>query len=931
MGDTEETRDFAWPTPPDQPSLDPVRLPGETTCAEPCHGKGAGVGCQGMKTWNDWHATSGCTSTASQTCVTAAAAQGYCSMITGGLSRNADGSPLRANKTVQDAAVLLLEGIPECKSSYCNHCQKDVPDYLYVGCNPEHDINSHVGDVNASGHIADCRQIHVCLRAHCEGWTTLTQDPEPLPLIGGCPCDYSGQSGFMYTEQSLGDFEDSIPALGRSMPIYEGRYAHYPQRGYYFDLYSTMDPASVQRILACYQAKDWIDAYTRQLQIQFYTYNPFTNLFLNHLVFLELPASGHIEVHIAVVSFEWNPFEGTPDQGLDIVVFIFVCYFVFRYFWDWVQEGMAMADGTLTCERIMMPLASVWRWVDTFNLAAFLYVYVLKFTYFQAEHVTLASFGDGVPEALIKDPKYKANMGRLDTTGGIHGEETIWPARATSFESSMFEFLGIYSSHTLLTNRLQAVTALLSFLRLFMFISYNPRMNLLTETIKESAIDFISLLLFVGLITLAFAYMGHILFAQVLDDYSELGLAFESLLRMAIGDFDYDELLSAPGMRHTKSRIFVVVFFFGYQGLVWLILLNMVIGIVSDAFAKCKERQKHIIGQQHVGSIVKDFIASVLAMCEPGKDTMPFRIGLGCPRGFPEPCTRIRGVQVPLRKMIMSVGKVKCSSESVLDVVGAPAGCHKRRYIDFHDGVVCFVGEDNVFHKAGVRCGMKVLEIEGHRVGLRRKAVCDAFLRRALKKAPSSFQIRVCQKGKGDDEPYKVEQLDLEQQFMKDNVCGTRGVISEPFDDPHDVDDVTRSTVQMLLWFMSDGKERCTLGVCPDNRSLYSVHSARICYQEQVIPSHARHSYRQMYWAENDNEKDKEKEEEGSPTVWPDAAAIDEMTAGSPGEDRVSASCDANTMAIRTAHRIFSDILRQQKKMRRTAGGAPPPTPNPDE
>eukprot|EP01065_Artemidia_motanka_P004338 TRINITY_DN12074_c0_g1_i1.p1 TRINITY_DN12074_c0_g1~~TRINITY_DN12074_c0_g1_i1.p1 ORF type:complete len:1193 (+),score=343.18 TRINITY_DN12074_c0_g1_i1:54-3581(+) len=836
---SEETRDFAWPTSPNSPGSNPIQEPGEgNTCGDRCAGKSASVGCLGMRTWYDWVITSGCTTSAATSCVSSATSGGFQDVYSQGLTRTSSGAPQRANATLQDAGVSTLRGIDDCASSYCDDCDRDVPDYLYVGCNPESTRGTNLG--SAPSDNANCRHLHICLKAHFDNFTGASLANLPttvaLPTLGRCPCDYSGQSGFLYKVQGIGDFEDSIPSLGATTQDVEGRFGSYPQRGYYFDLYAEMSSDAATKVLECYEGKSWLDAYTRQFQVQFFTYNPFTDLFINHLFFVEFPPSGFVNPQRHITAFQLISWNSSAVVVCDVILFLFVAYYVVRFFADWAVDGMSLPDGSLLPERILVPLVSVWRWVEIFNLAVFLYVYVLRFTFYQTENKTLASFSDAIPGLLKANSAYKTTVGRLASDGGLFGEETIWTSRATAFDADWFEFLNIYSVTLVHTGRLEAVNAMLSFIKLFKFVSYNPWLNLLSETIKEAATDLVALLFFISVITVAFAMMGLLLYGQHVDDYSELSLAVESLLRMAIGDFDYDALL--PGaLRHTSARLFTIVFFFGYMGLVWLVLLNMVISIVSDAFAICKQRQKLMVGERNLGELIRDAISSQLTILMCRKKGKRYKVGIGFPRGFPQPCIRVMGRQLPLSDLEAAVSHTICASEK--DIAVADVSERECDELELHDSIVIKVGVDSCWERAGVQPGMKVLAVNGHYTGMRKKAMAEHYIAGRIRKHAPDVLLRVRDPSQFGE--LSVMREDLERQLAKEDVCRT-GNTAEP-------DEMTKATASMLLWYMSDGSEETPLGRTPDNRSIYAVHIARIVYQEQVQPRHVRHMYRHKYWS----------------------------------------------------------------------------------
>merc|ERR1719197_2457754 len=71
------------------------------------------------------------------------------------------------------------------------------------------------------------------------------------------------------------------------------------------------------------------------------------------------------------------------------------------------------------------------------------------------------------------------------------------------------------------------------------------------------------------------------LFGSELREYSTLNRAANSVFRIMMGDFDWDEL-SQVGMEQTA------VWFWSFTWLVNLILLNMLLAIIMDVYAEVK-------------------------------------------------------------------------------------------------------------------------------------------------------------------------------------------------------------------------------------------------------------------------------------------------------------------------------------------------------
>lgn len=81
---------------------------------------------------------------------------------------------------------------------------------------------------------------------------------------------------------------------------------------------------------------------------------------------------------------------------------------------------------------------------------------------------------------------------------------------------------------------------------------------------------------------MAYVSFSHCIYVDKLEGYSSIMLTFVSLTEMFMGSFDIHELLD-------QAPFFGPIMFFSYIVLIQMILMNMFIGIICDAFASVRE------------------------------------------------------------------------------------------------------------------------------------------------------------------------------------------------------------------------------------------------------------------------------------------------------------------------------------------------------
>ena len=451
---------------------------------------------------------------------------------------------------------------------------------------------------NDSDHCTDAnRFVDDKFNLHFGGcypdYSSKTEDDDPLVPIHNhdqcaassaspfpCGCDAGNRSGFTNEPQNLGAYASQVPALVRKIPDWTGRFATYSRHAYYFDLDPSIPKANFTAKMSCYEANNWIDASTRQVEISWFTYNPAVSRFLHHRFSVEFNSEGVLYAKAVFTPFMWFGFIASVGNVLELLLFILVSYNL--------GELLASIFVQIVVEKNYIRWAmSVWTILDLVNLSFFMYVFVWKFTFMRIGHVDM----------VVPDDDRKLPSELQSTFMSLTESE-----KDEIYRGEVYGLLLCYVNHYSQTSLLISCNALLSWLRLFKFVSLSPRLNLLSETIKEASADLIALLIYIFLVTHAYALCGMTLFGPYIVEFSTYSLAFTLLLRWLLGDFDYSSFLDHDLW---KFSIFTTILFWSYIFLCWLLLLNMVISIISDGFNNAKRRQDIAIGSAPVQAQMK--------------------------------------------------------------------------------------------------------------------------------------------------------------------------------------------------------------------------------------------------------------------------------------------------------------------------------------
>ena len=132
-----------------------------------------------------------------------------------------------------------------------------------------------------------------------------------------------------------------------------------------------------------------------------------------------------------------------------------------------------------------------------------------------------------------------------------------------------------------------AVNAVLTWLKVFKFLSYFPSMQILTRTLGYASGPLISFSIIFTVVLVGFGQSFFLAFGLDLVEYRTFPTSFFALLRMGVGDFDYNRL-------EQSHRTLGPGLFWMYIFLVFFILMSVFIALISEAYEKAKNELQNV-------------------------------------------------------------------------------------------------------------------------------------------------------------------------------------------------------------------------------------------------------------------------------------------------------------------------------------------------
>ncbi|XP_052852541.1 polycystic kidney disease 2-like 2 protein [Drosophila gunungcola] len=150
---------------------------------------------------------------------------------------------------------------------------------------------------------------------------------------------------------------------------------------------------------------------------------------------------------------------------------------------------------------------------------------------------------------------------------------------------------------------MMAVLAFLVWIKIFKFISFNKTLVQFTTTLKRCSKDLAGFSLMFGIVFLAYAQLGLLLFGTKHPDFRNFITSILTMIRMILGDFQYNLIEQA-------NRVLGPIYFLTYILLVFFILLNMFLAIIMETYNTVKSEITQ--GRSHLGSYIYKKLTGML-------------------------------------------------------------------------------------------------------------------------------------------------------------------------------------------------------------------------------------------------------------------------------------------------------------------------------
>ena len=319
--------------------------------------------------------------------------------------------------------------------------------------------------------------------------------------------------------------------------------------GYSVDIPFNTSCGRVQEVIDVLRGDGWIQGQnepkapfldttqSRFASVEYFTYTPMSNAFVSVKLFIEIGPSG-----VVLPRFQFRTFKmWTNHSDLSATVYDFFFFaFVLALFVLFILEWKASWQKTGRKFAFLVDEGAVWHFLEFANLVTLIVVFALRLAWW-------------------------------DTSTRTKG--STFPVSAYPPD---LDFLKDLYMTQIYANSFNIV---LSFIKILKYCQLSQKLNILTATMDKAKDKVVGVLLLFVWCVFTYAMAGNSLFGGALFGFRNLNSSYSTLMRMLLGDFDYEAL-------RRENRILAGFFFWTYVTLCLFLLLNFIIAIIGGAFSE---------------------------------------------------------------------------------------------------------------------------------------------------------------------------------------------------------------------------------------------------------------------------------------------------------------------------------------------------------
>jgi len=335
---------------------------------------------------------------------------------------------------------------------------------------------------------------------------------------------------------------------------------------------------------------------TRDVRVQLVTYNAELLTFANIKIVFNFTESGKIEIVHSIQAVRVELYVHTGDfvrAGMEVLLAIGSVVAL-------ALELLELFESKQKYGTVKAYFRSGWNYVDLVSITIQIICMVMwgLFVLVHAETFEISDKPGGRYDVYHDPDNSKANFLRLygncysylppgeDEAVNAACDENI--VRGESIKNLASMLLAMEKCGNTLSEymTLSGINIILMIARSLKLMDFQPRLGIVTKTLALAASDILHFMVVFGVVFMGYVMMGTLVFGYKIEEFSSLKHSTITCFETLLGEIAWNlALQELTGLEYAAGW----AYFWSYQILVFMILLNFLLAIIVDAYAEIKE------------------------------------------------------------------------------------------------------------------------------------------------------------------------------------------------------------------------------------------------------------------------------------------------------------------------------------------------------
>ncbi|PNW70325.1 hypothetical protein CHLRE_17g715300v5 [Chlamydomonas reinhardtii] len=363
----------------------------------------------------------------------------------------------------------------------------------------------------------------------------------------------------------------------------------------WFDINLSQDGA--QTWFTYLQEGLYLDQNTRTMTAEMVTYNAPLRIFSYFYIKFYFSDGGSIKVtyrlNTARVELQ-NSYEDDVRFGFEIILSIWISLLLLINFWD-------IGNCQKTKGNFLKYFLSGWNWVE-FCSNGLLFSCMVMWWVISSKYAS--KFEIPIRRDVYAGLSAEANFLALQSNGA-------WLNEANNDFEELKQLVDMFNWYF----ALNGINILLLIARVLKLMDFQPRLGVVTRSLWLAGPDLCHFAIVAGMVFVGYAMMGHLIFGNAIPAFATFGDAINTCFEILLGNIDVNSDLRALGGLQSVAG---ALWFWSYELLVYMVLLNFLLAIIVDAFSEVKEKTHETVGiHTELFQLMRDKWRSLLGSFSP--------------------------------------------------------------------------------------------------------------------------------------------------------------------------------------------------------------------------------------------------------------------------------------------------------------------------